>query len=82
VGSAVGPVVNLWGFGPDREPLDVPTAAEIDAAKAKTGLQHLQVIDRAGDQFLEKDPPDLYVDLPTVGQGYPAQHLGRLMVQE
>lgn len=50
----VGPLVNLWGFGPDRQPLHIPTPAQIDAAKAKTGLQHLQVIDRAGHQFCKK----------------------------
>ncbi|EBY1650054.1 FAD:protein FMN transferase ApbE, partial [Salmonella enterica subsp. enterica serovar Enteritidis] len=78
----VGPLVNLWGFGPDRQPLHIPTPAQIDAAKAKTGLQHLQVIDRAGHQFLQKDLPDLYVDLSTVGEGYAADHLARLMEQE
>lgn len=78
----VGPLVNLWGFGPDLQPLHIPTPAQIDAAKAKTGLQHLQVIDRAGHQFLQKDLPDLYVDLSTVGEGYAADHLARLMAQE
>ncbi|EAX1655390.1 FAD:protein FMN transferase ApbE, partial [Salmonella enterica] len=78
----VGPLVNLWGFGPERQPLHIPTQVQIDAAKAKTGLQHLQVIDRAGHQFLQKDLPDLYVDLSTVGEGYAADHLARLMEQE
>lgn len=78
----VGPLVNLWGFGPDWQPLHIPAQAQIDAAKAKTGLQHLQVIDRAGHQFLQKDLPDLYVDLSTVGEGYAADHLARLMEQE
>ncbi|EDN7231151.1 FAD:protein FMN transferase ApbE [Salmonella enterica subsp. enterica] len=78
----VGPLVNLWGFGPDRQPQHIPTPAQIDTAKAKTGLQHLQVIDRAGHQFLQKDLPELYVDLSTVGEGYAADHLARLMEQE
>ena len=37
----VGPLVNLWGFGPDQQPLHIPTQAQIDAAKAQTGLSHL-----------------------------------------
>ena len=32
----VGPLVNLWGFGPDQQPLHIPTQGQIDAAKAQT----------------------------------------------
>ncbi|MGY5956190.1 FAD:protein FMN transferase ApbE [Kosakonia sp. BK9b] len=78
----VGPLVNLWGFGPDKQPVKTPDQAQIDAAKARTGLQHLSVINRAGEQFLQKDLPDLFVDLSTVGEGYAADHLARLMEQE
>ncbi|QHM94144.1 FAD:protein FMN transferase ApbE [Kosakonia sacchari] len=78
----VGPLVNLWGFGPDKQPVKTPGQAQIDAAKARTGLAHLTVINRAGEQFLQKDLPDLFVDLSTVGEGYAADHLARLMEQE
>lgn len=78
----VGPLVNLWGFGPDKQPVKVPMQAQIDAAKARTGLQHLTVIDQAQQQFLQKDLPDLFVDLSTVGEGYAADHLARLMEKE
>ncbi|MCQ3905596.1 FAD:protein FMN transferase ApbE [Klebsiella quasipneumoniae] len=78
----VGPLVNLWGFGPDKQPVATPDAQAIVAAKARTGLQHLQVINQSGRQFLQKDIPDLFVDLSTVGEGYAADHLARLMEQE
>ncbi|MGE1897359.1 FAD:protein FMN transferase ApbE [Klebsiella pneumoniae] len=78
----VGPLVNLWGFGPDKQPVTTPDAEAIAAAKARTGLQHLQVINQSGRQFLQKDIPDLFVDLSTVGEGYAADHLARLMEQE
>ncbi len=78
----VGPLVNLWGFGPDKQPVKTPDQAQIDAAKARTGLAHLTVINRAGEQFLQKDLPDLFVDLSTVGEGYAADHLARLMEQQ
>ncbi|HBZ8078305.1 FAD:protein FMN transferase ApbE [Klebsiella quasipneumoniae] len=78
----VGPLVNLWGFGPDKQPVATPDAQAIAAAKARTGLQHLQVINQSGTQFLQKDIPDLFVDLSTVGEGYAADHLARLMEQE
>lgn len=78
----IGPLVNLWGFGPEKQPVNTPTQEQIDAAKAKTGLQHLTVINTAGRQYLQKDLPELYVDLSTVGEGYAADHLARLMGQE
>lgn len=77
----VGPLVNLWGFGPDKQPIKTPTQAQIDAAKALTGLQHLTVINKAGRQWLQKDLPGLYIDLSTVGEGYAADRLARLMEQ-
>ena len=78
----VGPLVNLWGFGPDKQPLKTPDAQQIAAAKARTGLQHLTVINHADRQYLQKDIADLFVDLSTVGEGYAADHLARLMEQE
>lgn len=32
----VGPLVNLWGFGPDKQPVKTPDAGQIAQAKAKT----------------------------------------------
>ena len=63
----VGPLVNLWGFGPEQQPVQIPSQEQIDAVKAKTGLQHLTVINQYHQQYLQKDP-DLYVDLSTVGE--------------
>ena len=78
----VGPLVNLWGFGPDKQPVNTPSSGQIAAAKARTGLQHLKVISTSSAQYLQKDLPDLYVDLSTVGEGYAADHLARLMESE
>lgn len=78
----VGPLVNLWGFGPNKQPVKTPDQAQIDDARAKTGLQHLSVINQSGQQYLQKDIPDLFVDLSTVGEGYAADHLARLMAEE
>ncbi|WP_337010046.1 FAD:protein FMN transferase ApbE [Pantoea sp. AS142] len=77
----VGPLVNLWGFGPTKQPGHTPDAAQIAAARAQTGLQHLRVLQGAGGQWLQKDLPGLYVDLSTVGEGFATDHLARLMEQ-
>lgn len=78
----VGPLVNLWGFGPAQQPAHTPSDAAIAAAKAQTGLQHLRVIETVNGQWLQKDLPGLYVDLSTMGEGYATDHLARLMEQQ
>ncbi|WP_168394263.1 FAD:protein FMN transferase ApbE [Erwinia amylovora] len=78
----IGPLVNLWGFGPTRQPLKTPTQPQIDTARALTGPSHLQVVNRADQSYLQKDLPELYVDLSTVGEGFATDHLARLMEQE
>lgn len=75
----VGPLVNLWGFGPQKEPVKTPTQQQIDSAKAQTGLQHLQVTQQMNGAYLQKDLPGMYVDLSTVGEGYATDHLARLV---
>ncbi len=62
----VGPLVNLWGFGPEARPEVVPTDAELADRKANTGIHHLTV----NGNSLSKDLPHLYVDLSTIAKGW------------
>ncbi|AGV17295.1 thiamin biosynthesis lipoprotein ApbE [Vibrio alginolyticus NBRC 15630 = ATCC 17749] len=62
----VGPLVNLWGFGPEARPDVVPTDEELAARKANTGIHHLSV----DGNTLSKDLPNLYVDLSTIAKGW------------
>ncbi|WP_241574577.1 FAD:protein FMN transferase ApbE [Rosenbergiella nectarea] len=78
----VGPLVNLWGFGPHAVPTRTPSASLITAARNRVGLQHLTLSETFNGSTLRKDIPDLYVDLSTVGEGFAADHLARLMEQQ
>ncbi|WP_394388490.1 FAD:protein FMN transferase [Shewanella woodyi] len=62
----LGPLVNLWGFGPDKRPTQIPTSEMIDEAKARTGIQYLSV---EGNK-LSKTKSDLYVDLSSIAKGF------------
>jgi thiamine biosynthesis lipoprotein len=62
----VGPLVNLWGFGPEARPEVVPTDAELAQRKANIGIEHLTV----EGNTLQKDLPNLYVDLSTIAKGW------------
>ncbi|WP_237582872.1 FAD:protein FMN transferase [Photobacterium halotolerans] len=62
----VGPLVNLWSFGPEARPDVVPTDEELDARRQEVGIEHLKVEGNA----LIKDLPGLYVDLSSIAKGY------------
>lgn len=62
----VGPLVNLWGFGPEARPEVVPTDEELSARRAIVGIQHLNVTETT----VTKDIPELYVDLSTIAKGW------------
>lgn len=76
----VGPLVNLWGFGPDKHTQGtIPDQHQIDMARQKIGLKHLKMISDSRGEWLQKDLPDLYVDLSCMGEGYGAELLSHLM---
>lgn len=66
----VGPLVNLWGFGPDARPTHIPTDEQLAETKAETGLAHLSVITKADGDYLQKSLPGLYVDLSSIAKGF------------
>lgn len=78
----VGPLVNLWGFGPQKQPVTIPSQQQIDLAKQKVGLKHLTLLSDSRSEWLQKDLPDLYVDLSTLGEGYGADVLAQLMARK
>ncbi|WP_028774478.1 FAD:protein FMN transferase [Shewanella waksmanii] len=71
----LGPLVNLWGFGPDKRPTSVPSQAVIDAAKAKTGIEHLHL----DGLKLRKTIPDLYVDLSSIAKGFGVDKVAEIL---
>ncbi|BDX02457.1 MAG: FAD:protein FMN transferase [Marinomonas sp.] len=61
----IGPLVNLWGFGPGKREDKVPSQAQIDEAKSLVGYRLLSLDGRR----LSKDK-DIYVDLSSIAKGY------------
>lgn len=75
----VGPLVNLWGFGPDKRPIKTPTDEQIIAARQRVGIQHLHVEVSAEHAALRKDVPNIYVDLSTIGEGFGADKVAEFL---
>lgn len=72
----VGPLVDLWGFGPDRRPRHPPSEAAIAAAKARIGWWKLKLdpVTRRAWQ-----PGGVALDLSSVAKGYSVDQVGRYL---
>ena len=63
----VGPLVDLWGFGPDPVPEHIPSQDALDALRPVIGYQYLQV---------QQNPPailkraDSAIDLSAIAKGF------------
>jgi FAD:protein FMN transferase len=73
---ALGRLINLWGFGPAGKARRVPPDADIAAALARCGASHLRVT--AQDE-LQKDIPDLYLNLSASAKGYASDEAARVL---
>ena len=66
----VGPLVNLWGFGPNKEITREPTQAEIDKAAAQTGTDKIILTQNGKQATLAKTQPETYLDLSSIAKGF------------
>ena len=64
----IGPLVNLWGFGPNAIPDRVPSPDSIQAAKKLVGYKKIRVDLSAS--ALKKEIPEVYCDLSAVAKGF------------
>jgi len=69
----VGPLVNLWGFGPSGGKGEISSQEEINSTLKKVGSHHLQ--SRVTPPSLKKDIVDLYLDLSGIAKGFGVDHL-------
>jgi len=62
----VGPLVNLWGFGPDPASWRVPAAAAIESARVRVGWRKVEV---DATKRRARKAPGVRVDLSSLGKG-------------
>jgi FAD:protein FMN transferase len=74
----VGPLVNLWGFGPDERRERVPADDEVQAALKRVGWERLKVT--SGEQAPELvQPGGAYLDLSSIAKGYAVDRITELL---
>lgn len=75
----VGPVVNLWGFGPDARPEKIPGDDELASRLEAIGYDKIE---------LREEPPGVraspnqYVDLSAIAKGYGVDAVSRYLESE
>jgi len=75
----VGPLVNLWGFGPDQSITKTPEPDVIAERLQKVGYQAISV--RSNPSALQKLAPR-YLDLSAIAKGYAVDQLAELLMPE
>ncbi|MGM0953383.1 MAG: FAD:protein FMN transferase [Pseudomonadota bacterium] len=75
----IGPVVNLWGFGPQARPETSPEPDELAQVLARTGTEHLELDPQT--LSLRAQPPQ-YVDLSGIAKGYGVDAVARYLDSE
>lgn len=73
----VGPLVNLWGFGPNGDALEPPDEELVRAAMAHVGYEGLET--RCGEAALRKRHAQMVVDLSGWAKGHAVDRLAVLL---
>jgi thiamine biosynthesis lipoprotein len=63
----VGGLVNLWSFGPEHRPEEIPDTQELQKRLANSGYQYLEL---DADKQQVRRLKDFYIDLSAVAKGY------------
>lgn len=73
----VGPLVDLWGFGPPAQLAQPPSADALAAARARVGYRQLELAD--GPPRVRKARADLALDLSAIAKGYAVDEVAALL---
>ena len=73
----VGPLVNLWGFGPEGVVAAPPEDDQVATALARVGFEKIHT--DCGAPAIRKDRADIYVDLSAFAKGYAVDQSAELL---
>ena len=74
----VGPVVNLWGFGPNKSRRNLPADEQIRETLSGVGYAKLQV--RNDPPAIQKQVANVYLDLSAIAKGYASDEVSDLLL--
>ncbi|WP_395341417.1 FAD:protein FMN transferase [Ningiella sp. W23] len=71
----IGPIVNMWGFGPTKRPERAPSAEQLSRAQDYVGLDKVSI----NNNLVTKHHPNVYIDLSTIAKGYAVDELAQIL---
>ncbi|MDN3652172.1 FAD:protein FMN transferase [Thalassotalea ponticola] len=74
----VGPLVNLWSFGPEKRPERVPSDELILQTKQRIGIDKVTL----NQNLLAKTDAEVYVDLSAIAKGFAVDMVADLLEQQ
>jgi len=78
----MGPLVNLWGFGPNKHKKP-PELKEIQSAKNSVGYEKINLSQtKAGQWVVQKSQKGVYLDLSASAKGFGVDVLSELLSRE
>lgn len=72
----VGPLVDLWGFGPGKPARRVPSDAELATTRARVGWQRVKLDPATKSAF---QPGGAHVDLSAIAKGFGTDQIARAL---
>ncbi len=66
----IGPIVNLWGFGPEKRTTPESMEEQLEKRRAWVGIEKLVLTQEGEKFFLQKAVPQLYIDLSSIAKGF------------
>ena len=78
----VGPLVNLWGFGPDKRQFQAPSQQDISALLDQVGSEAIELRSLDEGLFQLRLKQARYIDLSAIAKGYAVDILGNLLQQQ
>ncbi|MET3136745.1 thiamine biosynthesis lipoprotein [Undibacterium sp. GrIS 1.2] len=73
---SIGHLVNVWGFGPDKNAGQIPSKEVLEQARRQSGYQKLQV-DRLKQNVYQ--PGGLSIDLSSIAKGFGVDQVARYL---
>lgn len=77
----VGPVVNLWGFGPERRPERKPTPEQLAERQSWVGIDKIHLDMSGKTPTLSKAVPQVYIDLSSIAKGFGVDQVANVLEQ-
>lgn len=74
----IGPLVNLWGFGPEFRSDQIPSDEKINHLRKQIGQDKLR-LDQV-NRSIRKLHPDVHIDMSAIAKGYAVDQIAQLLI--